>query len=367
MFLLAYRNLLVHKGRFFLAIAGITCSVVLVLFLMGLYAGWRENMSAYLRHVHAEVWVGQKGASDLFHTLSLLPAAGEQMFYQYDEVEGVASFVGRLMTSDVHGRQRHTFIIGVNDKESGPVTIVAGRSFESEGEIVIDQVFARKEDLHLGDTITVAGTPLQIVGIAHGGNCFLYQYAFVTLVQARRLLGLEGMVNYFLVQLPPTVSPTDAVTRIEQTSSLVSAYTKEQFIANNLSLTGDNFLPILRVLEVIGVLVGSVLIGLTVYTLTVERTAEYGVLKAIGAPDGTLYQTATLQALCCGLLGWLLGVPSSWVVVTLAQYFVPQFPSSAQPRHALWALLYTVGMSLIASIAPARRIARIDPLVAFKG
>jgi putative ABC transport system permease protein len=367
MFLLAYRNLLVQKGRFFLAIAGITCSVVLVLFLMGLYTGWRENMAAYLRHVHADVWVGQKGASDLFHTLSLLPAAGEQMFYQYDEVEGVASFVGRLMTSEVHGRQRHTFIIGVNDKDSGPVELVAGRSLKNEGEIVIDQVFARKEDLHLGDTLTVAGTPLQLVGIAQGGNCFLYQYAFVTLVQARRLLGLDGMVNYFLVQLAPTVSPNDAVRRIEQTSTLVSAYTKEQFIANNLSLTGDNFLPILHVLEVIGILVGSTLIGLTVYTLTVERTSEYGVLKAIGAPDGALYQTALLQALCCGIFGWLLGVPSSWVVVSLAQYFVPQFPTSADPRHALWALLYTVGMSLIASIAPARRIARIDPLLAFKG
>jgi putative ABC transport system permease protein len=365
-FFLAYRNLLVHKGRFALAIAGITCSVVLVLFLMGLYAGWRENMSAYLQHVHAEVWVGQKGASDLFHTLSLLPAAGEQMFYEYDEVEGVASFVGRLMTSDVHGRQRHTFIIGVNDKESGPVKIVEGRSLETEGEIIIDQVFARKEDLHLGDMLTVAGTPLQVVGIAQGGNCFLYQYSFVTLVQARQLLGLNSMVNYFLVQLDPTVSPRDAVTRIEQTSALVSAYTKEQFIANNLSLTGDNFLPILRVLEVIGVLIGSMLIGLTVYTLTVERASEYGVLKAIGAPNGALYQTVTIQALCCGLFGWLLGVPGSWVVVTLAQYFVPQFPASAQPRHALWALLYTIGMSLVASMIPARRVARIDPLVAFK-
>src|SRR5215510_9847588 len=121
MFRLAYRNLLVHKGRFLLAIAGITCSVVLVLFLMGLYAGWRDNMSTYLRHVQADVWAGQKGASDLFHTLSILPAVGEQMFYQAEEVENVASFVGRLVTCEVHGQQRHIFIVGVNEQESGPV------------------------------------------------------------------------------------------------------------------------------------------------------------------------------------------------------------------------------------------------------
>lgn len=367
MLVLAYRNLLVHKERFFLATLGVTCSIVLVLFLMGLYAGWRENMETYLRHVRADVWVGQKGAADLFQTFSLLPAEGEQMFYQAEEVEGVASFVGRLLTCEAHGRRCYTFVVGVNDKESGPVSLLAGRAVDSSGEIVIDHVFARRENLVLDDTLSVAGTPLRIVGIAQGGNCFLYQYAFVTLAQARQLFGLTGMVNYFLVQLADHASPEEAVARIERTSALVAAYTKEQFIANNIALTGDNFLPILRVLEILGMLVGSAVIGLTVYTLTVERGPEYGVLKAIGASDGALYKTATMQALICGVCGWVLGVPCSWGLVALAQYAVPQFPAASYPRHAAWVLFCTLLMSLVAAIAPARRIARIDPAIAFKG
>jgi putative ABC transport system permease protein len=367
MFLLARKNLLVHKGRFLLAIAGISASIVLVLLLMGLYAGWREDMSTYLRHVHADLWVGQKGASDLFHTLSLLPVIGEQPLRQVEGVGQVSSFVGRLMTCEVRGQQRHTFIVGVDDAENGAVEIVAGRGEVHDGEIIIDLVFARKEGIQLGDTLTVAGQALLVVGIARGGNCFLYQYAFVTLAQARRLFGLDGIVNYFLVRLSPTASTKEVVSRIENATPLVSVFSKDQFIANNLSLTGDNFLPILRVLEVIGLLVGTVLIGLTVYTLTVERGPEYGVLKAVGAPDRTLYRTAALQALTCGLVGWLLGVPLSWGVVALAQYFVPQFPAASYPRHALWMLGCTVGMSLIAASLPARRIAHIDPLLAFKG
>jgi putative ABC transport system permease protein len=367
MLLLARKNLLVHKGRFLLAIAGITSSVVLVLLLMGLYAGWRENMSAYLRHVHADLWVGQKGASDLFHTLSLLPTFGEQSLRQVEGVGEVSSFVGRLMTCDVRGQQRHTFVVGVDDIGNGPVEIVAGRGEVHDGEIVIDQVFARKEGIQVGDTLTVAGQTLAVVGIARGGNCFLYQYAFVTLAQARRLFGLDGMVNYFLVQLSPPASTGEVASRIENTTPLVSVFSKDQFIANNLSLTGDNFLPILRVLEVIGLLVGTVVIGLTIYTLTVERSPEYGVLKAVGASDRTLYWTAALQALTCGFVGWLLGVPLSWGVVALAQYFVPQFPAASYPRHALWMLGCTVGMSLIAASLPARHIAHIDPLLAFKG
>lgn len=367
MFLLARKNLLVHKGRFLLAIAGISASIVLVLLLMGLYAGWREDMSAYLRHVHADLWVGQKGASDLFDTLSLLPTLGEQSLRQVEGVGQVSSFVGRVMTYEVGGQQRHTFIVGVDDAENGPVAIVAGRNDVHDGEIVIDRVFARQEGIQVGDTLTVAGQTLAVIGIARGGNCFLYQYAFVTLAQAKRLFGLDGIVNYFLVRLSPTANADEVASRIENATPLVSVFTKEQFIANNLSLTGDNFLPILWVLEVIGLLVGTVVIGLTIYTLTVEHGPEYGVLKAVGAPDRTLYLTAALQALTCGFVGWLLGVPLSWGVFALAQYFVPQFPAASYPRHALWMLGCTVGMSLIAASLPARRIAHIDPLLAFKG
>ena len=176
MLLLARKNLFVHKGRFFLALGGITCSVVLVLLLMGLYAGWRENMSSYLRHVNADLWIGQKGASDLFHTLSLLPALGEQPLRQAEGVHQVSSFVGRLMTCEVQGRQRHTFIVGVDDVENGPVDIVAGRGAVRDGEIIIDQVFARKEGIQVGDTLTVAGQALSVIGIARGGNCFCLLY-----------------------------------------------------------------------------------------------------------------------------------------------------------------------------------------------
>ena len=366
MLLLARKNLLVQKGRFFLAIAGISTSVVLVLLLMGLYDGWRENMAAYLQHVQTDLWIGQKGAEDLFHTLSLLPREGEDILWGSDGIEKVSPFIGRLTTVEITGKRRHTFIIGVADDDSGPVAIVAGTSELHAGEIIIDQVFARKEGLTLGDTLTVRNQPLRVVGIARGGNCFLYQYSFVTLAQAKQLFELRGLVNYFLVQLTPGIRVEDAVTRIEETSPLVSAFSKEQFTANNLSLTGDNFLPILRVLEVIGVIVGTLIIGLTVSTLTAERSAEYGVLKAIGASNRVLYGTALQQALVCGSCGWLIGVPASWGVVAAAQYVVPQFPAATYPSHALWMLGCTIGMSLLAALLPVRRIAHIDPLLAFK-
>jgi len=367
MFLLARKNLLVHTSRFLLAIAGISSAVILVLLLMGLYDGWREHMSAYLDHVRTDVWIGQKGAYDLFQTLSLLPSEGEALLREADGVKKVSPFVGRLMTVEVRGQKRHSFIVGVADADSGPVEVVSGSEVLNDGEIIIDEVFALKERLTVGDSVKVRDDSLRVIGIARGGNCFLYQYAFVTLAQAKQLFGMDGWVNYFLVQLAPDVQVGEAITQIEETSPLVSAFPKAQFTANNLSLTGDNFLPILRVLEVIGLLVGTLVIGLTVSTLTTERSAEYGVLKAVGASNWTLYWTAVQQAVVCGLCGWCSGVPASWGVIAIARYFVPQFPAVASPQHALWMLGGTVAMSLLAAVLPIRRIARIDPLLAFKG
>ena len=367
MFLLAWKNLLIHTSRFVLAIAGISSAVTLVLLLMSLYDGWRAHMSTYLDHVQADVWIGQKGAYDLFQTVSFLPTEGEELLREAEGIKKVFPFVGRLMTIEVHGQKRHSFIVGTNSADSGPVEVVRGASTLHEGEIIIDEVFARKERLTVGDYLSVKGSSLRVSGIARGGNCFLYQYAFVTLAQAKHLFGMEGFVNYFLVQLAADVSLSEAITQIEEHSPLVSAFSKAQFTANTLSLTGDNFLPILRVLEVIGLLVGTIVIGLTISALTAERSAEYGVLKAVGASNWVLYWTAIQQSLVCGLGGWIIAVPASWGVVAAAQYFVPQFPAVFFPHHALWMLAGTTVMSLFATILPVRRIARIDPLLAFKG
>ena len=367
MLLLARKNLLVHTGRFGLALVGITSSVVLVLLLMGLYAGWSDNMAAYFRHVEVDLWVGRGGSSDLFHTLSLLPTSEESLLRNTEGVASVSSFIGRLIESEVRGQRTHTYIVGVDDERNGPVRIIEGRTVQQDGEIVIDHVFARNEKLYLGDSLTAAGEALRVVGIAQDGNCFLYQYSFVTLAQARQLFDLAGQVNFFHVRLTPTADIAEVASRIEDNLLFVSVFSKEQFLRNNLSLTGDNFLPILRVLEIIGVLVGITVISLTVYTLTVERSSEYGVLKAVGAPDRVLYWTAAQQAVVCGLFGWFIGVPLNFGVVQLAQYLVPEFPANFYPQHAVWMLGGTLGMSLIAAVIPVRHITRIDPLVAFKG
>ncbi|WP_353748366.1 FtsX-like permease family protein [Paenarthrobacter sp. YL] len=76
---------------------------------------------------------------------------------------------------------------------------------------------------------------------------------------------------------------------------------------NNTNIVRDTFLPIILVLLLIGIAVGMTVIGLTIFTSTIEKAREYGVLKAIGVSNRQLYTVVVEQAVTAAVLGYLLG------------------------------------------------------------
>ena len=178
-------------------------------------------------------------------------------------------------------------------------------------------------------------------------------------------------MNYFLVRLAPVIEIDEAVSQIEDTAPQVSAFSKERFIANNLSLTGDNFLPILRVLEVIAVLVGSLVIGLTVYTLTVEHDSEYGVLKAIGASNSAIFLQFLAEALAVTVVSGLVGAGLGWLAVAAAAAGIGEGSTMASapvlmPRAFVSIVLTMIVVGVAAGILPALRASRIDPAISLR-
>ena len=68
------------------------------------------------------------------------------------------------------------------------------------------------------------------------------------------------------------------------------AMTKREIIANDAKLFAKVFSAPLKLMVGIAFLVGTMIVGLIIYTATVERQREYGVIKAIGAKNHFLYQ-----------------------------------------------------------------------------
>jgi len=128
-----------------------------------------------------------------------------------------------------------------------------------------------------------------------------------------------------------------------------------------------SFLPIILVISAIGVLVGVAVVGLLVYTLTIEKSWEYGVLKAVGATNFYLYKIVLFQSLFVSILGFTIGAIISRPVISLIQNFVPEFVITFMPQMVLWVFLLFVVTGVVASFIPIRRLSGIDPAIVFKG
>ncbi|MBI4285392.1 MAG: ABC transporter permease [Chloroflexi bacterium] len=361
------RNLFAEKTRLLISVGGVAFSVLLVLVLLGLYQGFSRSAAGYVDSIDADLWVMQAGAGDMFHGISLMPDEMRNKVAALPEVDKAWGILGRQVSFEIDGEEAHTYLIGYDteNKTGGPIRVVRGASTPERGQIIIDKVFAQKEKLKIDDTIRILGRDFKVVGISEQGNMMLYQYSFVTHHDAEDILKMAGFTNFLPIKLG---DPTQKAAVIREINGIpgIKAIEKNIFAATNSKAVTDAFLPIILVLVVIGFGVGVTVIGLTIYTATVEKSREYGVLKAVGATNWQLYRVIFEQALISGVLGYAVGLSLTFAVTYLAEDLVPSFVVSIEPGALAGVFGLAVLMSLAASYIPVRRIVRIDPAVVFK-
>ena len=122
----------------------------------------------------------------------------------------------------------------------------------------------------------------------------------------------------------------------------------------------------LGLMVAIAFVVGVLVVGLVIYTATVERRREYGALKAIGMRNRTLYRLVTGQALIAAVAGGLLGVGLAYGIGALLVAWRPQFPVAIEFGAVAAALGASLVMALLAALAPARAMARLAPAEVFR-
>ena len=112
-------------------------------------------------------------------------------------------------------------------------------------------------------------------------------------------------------------------------------------------------------LAVAGILVMNVML-----VSVTQRTAEIGLLKALGATGGRIRLVFLTEAAMLSLTGAIVGYVLGQVGAALIRQFYPTFPAYAPD----WAVLAALGTALVTGIIfgvlPARRAARLDPVQA---
>jgi putative ABC transport system permease protein len=291
---------------------------------------------------------------------------------QVRAVPGVASVTPVLYLTNVvvANDTRHlAYIIGVPPKPAagGPWRIAAGRAIPRAGEAIIDRGIAEQSGVRIGDTVQILGEDFTVAGLSEGTANLTNSVAFITRADFARLRGEDATTSYVLAKVASGESPDVVARRIEAIVHDVTALTRQEFAGQERKVINDMSTDVITIMNMVGVLIGMAVMALTVYTATLARRAEYGVLKALGARNRQLYGVVLMQALLSVGIGFLLGV-----AFTLALSAIVPYTGLNLFLQMRAAALLKVGTTAIviggaSAIVPIVQIAGLDPAMVFRG
>jgi len=322
-----------------LSIGGVALAVMLILVLNGFLTGMYRQITSYLDHSDGLVVVDQEDVVNLLGATSLLPAGTMSQAKAVRGVNEAVPILSQFVILDLHGKKQPTYMVGYEPKlGGGPWELVAGREPRTKREMVFDRVLAGRHGLGIGDVVEVLGKDFTIVGLSNGTTSWMTSFFFIDKSAAENLLLAPGATSFLLLTTSDGADLDDILQRVNNLSG-VNALTKKEMATNDLKLFAKIFSAPLKLMVGIAFLVGTMIVGLVIYTITVERQREYGVLKAIGAPNRMLYWVVLTQAMVAASAGALTGVLLAYGVSKWIMAARPQFYIVFDPLDAVWALL----------------------------
>jgi putative ABC transport system permease protein len=368
MLLLAFRNLFHSKVRLLMSTGGLALALLLVLALDATLTGIETQVSAYIDRSGADVWVAQKGVRNMHMASSTLTVGTIDRVRTVNGVASVTQILFQLSTVTTGGDSHIVYVIGLppGPAAGAPWRVVAGIGVPGTGETVIDRDVADQSRVGLGSLVTILGQRFRVAGLSAGTLNIVNSIAFVSMADLAAIRGSSDTVSYLLVKTSPGRSPDAVAAAIESELGDVTALSTSAFSAQEREVIAGMTTDIVAIMNLVGLLIGLAVMALTVYTTTLARRAEYGVLKAVGARNGDLYRTVVLQA----AIGLVLGLVVSVLITWLLSVLVPWVKPSVALELSVGSMAKIGSMALLigaaAAVLPVIQMARLDPSAVFR-
>jgi putative ABC transport system permease protein len=362
---LARKNLFQDRRRALLAISGVGASLVLVLVLDGIFAGAMNQVNAYMRSSPADVFVAQEDVRTMHMSQSAIPP---ETVDAVRAVEGVAWAEGlRYTTSviDAGDGQRLSYVLGydVLGGRGGPRRLASGQP-PAPGDVLVDDVAAGELGIAIGDIVTVMGEPFRVSGTSTNGTNIVNTTAFIRTEDFARLHG--DRVAYVLAGAMPGVAPEALAERLAAALPGTTVQTRAEFARQEANVVRDMAADVMKIVTVIGFLIALAVIGLTLFTATLAKLHEYGVVKALGAGSGRLAMTVIVQAAWSVALGLVVAMVVSVVLGAAIGALTPNVTVLVQADSVLRTGVGALIVGALGALLPLRRVARVDPATAFR-
>lgn len=379
-----------------LSMAGVAlgvCALIVVLSVMGGFEReWKKKILGLNSHV---LVYSLAGAIDD-------PAPVMAKVRQDPDVKAVTPFVyGQVMIlspGDASGALLRGIDVASATKVLDLQEIMVGGSLEALDDdktppgIVVGAAMARSMGLRIGSVVSVVNPlgddtpvgrlprsePFRIVGMFESG---LYQYdssiCYISLKAGREFFGLGQGVSGLEVRVGDIYNAPEVAERL--TKALGFEYYTRDWIKMNHSLFSALKLErvVMFIILTLIVLVAAFGIVSSLIMLVMDKTADIGVLKAIGATRRSVRRIFMLVGLCIGVAGTMLGLVGGLVLCAILAryqfielpkdiYAMGTLPVDVDPLTVAAVAASAVVISLLATIYPAAKAGSLDPVEALR-
>ena len=398
---IALRYLKGGKGSPFLSIitlfsiAGVTLGVAALIITLAVMNGFHEDLRDKIVETNAHIVILKEDSEGLVNYEDL----GKRV-EGMDHVLATSPFIfGQAMIRSSTS-SLGVVIRGIDIDKETEVTnltenIIKGKlkDFGSDG-LILGKELAMSLGADVGERVRVISpkgiaTPVgmkprfknfKVTGIFDTG---MYEYdstlAYVTLDSARELFRMGEVVTGLQVKIDDIYQAGKMHKRIQK--ELGYPY----WVRNWMELNSNLFAALrmekitMTVILVLIILVAAFNIASALIMKVIRKTKEIGILKAMGAQRKSIMSIFIIEGLIIGLMGTLLGTFIGSLICFLQDkyhfvrlpgggevYYISILPISMRGNDIFLIILATIGISLLATIYPAWRGARLDPVEAIR-
>jgi len=398
-FQVALQAIRANKLRSFLTMLGIIIGVGAVITMVALGSGAQKAVQARIQALGPtllSLYPGQSfrgGIAIMFdQRVSLTVDDADALARDARYVKAVVPEMTRNLQVKRAGQNANVSVVGTtpNYARVKNYTITAGRMFtagEDESRrryavlgAAIPEMFSANPVAMVGQEIQIRGIPFEIIGVlsqkgSAGGFGNPDEQILIPLQTARyRIMGTNRLrsITVDAASVPQMTLTMIEIERVLRREHKVRPGAENDFQIRNQSdilatfqETTETFTWLLAGIAAVSLLVGGIGIMNIMLVSVTERTREIGVRKALGATRfNILFQFLVEALVLClvgGLIGILFGTLGAVVLSKLAHW-----NTAISGFAVLLAFLFSAVVGLFFGIWPARRAAKLDPIVALR-
>ena len=366
---LALKEMKHAKTRFTMIGAIIMLIAWLVFILSGLGNGLSSLAAATMKNIDGDYFIYEEGSggSMMKTKVSGDIAADVKGQYGVDDAArfGQSTIIVYKEGADESLEKNDVAFIGVESGKFIEPEVVEGSALDANKPfgVLVDESLMDK-GYEIGDTLIVTSSnlELEIIGMVKGetfnhlptviGNVETWQsYAFAAPGSNN---GLSNAVTMIALQ-GKDINP----------EAIANDYDKIEVVTKSEAVMGmpgykEESATIYMMLAFLMV-ISAVIIAVFFYVFILQKTQQFGVMKAIGASDAFIKKSIISQVFVLSLVSIIIGIVLTYLT---ALVFPEEMPFSLDFKMVVLYAIILLVVSVLGSIVSARRVTKIDPLTA---